>query len=453
MKEIIEMNKNKLFAIYVPLLILLTITVVSFRTAALLIDFDPSSGYFDNKTLINIADIATAAGALLLFTYAPIRGGGERLIASFTTPATYIPTGIVGMALAFFSADCFIRYRSLDRTFGELLAARSITGMLLPILGALSLLAIGYFILNATVEDRASEPRSAFGLSAVLLLALYATYLYFDSSLPLNAPNKIVDQMAYLFSALFFLYEIRISLGREKWNLYIAFGFIAALLTGVSSLPSIVVYFANGLTVSNNIGENVLTLCIFIFIVSRISLVAKLRVDAESEFVAMMREASAERDAYISERSRKIESAMTELLASRIEEEAAVENTVTAEEDDLIEIEESEDTEEEKTESSEEESDAEEIIEEKSEVQAEDSGAVSDVNEEYTDKKSPDENVSDTEDELLTGETEAADKEDEVLTKTDTEYLTEGAILKYTGKESAEDSADKNDTPKEKSEE
>ena len=106
-------------------------------------------------------------------------------------------------------------------------------------------------------------------------------YLYFSTALPINSPNKMLDQMAYLLAAVFFLYETRLSFGREKWRPYIAFGFIAATVCAYSSIPSIILYISNGETVSNTIYESTLTLALFIFIISRIILTAGL-IEAKS---------------------------------------------------------------------------------------------------------------------------------------------------------------------------
>ena len=74
------------------------------------------------------------------------------------------------------------------------------------LLAALSIFSIAYYVANAFVIERTSTSRAAFGLANVATLALYASYLYFDTKLTLNSPNKIVDQVAFLFAALFFLY-------------------------------------------------------------------------------------------------------------------------------------------------------------------------------------------------------------------------------------------------------
>ena len=151
------------------------------------------------------------------------------------------------------------------------------------------ILAIFHFILNAIITRRSSVERAALGLCAVGFFSIYAIYLYFSKELPLNAPNKLVDQMAYLFSALFFLYETRISLGREKWNCYISFGLIASLTTAYSAIPSFIYYLATGVTVTHSIYELALTITLFIFVTSRLILAAGLKSDCESPFISALK--------------------------------------------------------------------------------------------------------------------------------------------------------------------
>lgn len=300
-------QKSKLNRIYLPLLFAVIIISVAFRCAAVLTDFDSRTGYFEGKTLINIASITAICGSVLLFTYAFVSAKKEKLIATFTTPSTYVPSGAIVTALIFFAVKTYERIKDYDFSsgaspnFGSPISrlAGNLPAFVEAALVPLALLSAVYFILNATVENRASVTRAAFGLSMVVFSALYATFLYFDKTLSINAPNKIVDQMAFVFTALFFLYEIRISLGRECWHLYISFGFIAAVLSAYSSIPSIILYLCDKETVSHSIQENVLLLCIFIFVLSRVLLAGRLNPDKESEFVIAMRENARARHEYI----------------------------------------------------------------------------------------------------------------------------------------------------------
>jgi hypothetical protein len=103
-------------------------------------------------------------------------------------------------------------------------------------------------------------------------MGLYAGHLFFSDALPINAPNKAVDQLSYLAVSIFFLYETRISLGRAKWRLYLTFGLIAVALTAYSAIPAIIFYFQSGGVVSRSLTENVLTLSLGIYIASRLTL-------------------------------------------------------------------------------------------------------------------------------------------------------------------------------------
>ena len=170
-----------------------------------------------------------------------------------------------------------------------------ITMILLFALAALAALSILHFLCTAAIEDNKSAKRANFGLCTVLFLALYSVYLYFNTNLPINAPNKIIDQMAVLLCAVFFLYETRLSIGREKWRQYIAFGFIAARLCAYSSIPNIIVYFARSdfeagieVTLSNSIYETALVFALFIFITARLLLAGELIEDKESPIVCTM---------------------------------------------------------------------------------------------------------------------------------------------------------------------
>ena len=111
--------------------------------------------------------------------------------------------------------------------------------------------------------------------------------LFYNTSVhPTNSPNKITDQMAFVSAAIFFLYEARIPLGRAQWRPYVAFGLIATLLTAFSAIPSLIVYAYNGYIVSDSIIENLLTIALSIFILSKVLQTGKLTVNAESPAVA-----------------------------------------------------------------------------------------------------------------------------------------------------------------------
>jgi hypothetical protein len=304
MKDFHQMkNKAKLFGIYLPLFLAVVIGAVVMRTVALFSHFDFTTGYFTEKLLISISNYTVAAAVLLFFTYIFTARRDISLIADFTSPATYIPTGIVGSALIFMTFHLFryagelleyIEYLRDYNTPSSLSAIPSHRLLLIIIVATMifSILSCIHFVLTALVESHSNTKRAGFGICTVIFLCLYAIYLYFSTELPLNAPNKTLDQMVYLFAAVFFLYETRLSLGRERWRPYIAFGFIAATVSAYSSVPAIIIYFANGRAVSDSVYEIALSFALFIFITSRLLLTGNLIEDRVSETVSALEKAS-----------------------------------------------------------------------------------------------------------------------------------------------------------------
>ena len=318
-------KRSKTVTAYVIAFALIALAAVTFRTLALFLDFEENGIHFGSKAMINTAGTIAALGSVLLFTYAFTPAKDTRLRASFASPATYVPTLIITVALLYYAAVICHALISSGFSFAEAVKLRNYVQLIKLAQCMLSALSVFYFILNATVEKRASVARGGFGIVAVIFFALHSASLYFDKSLPINAPNKVTDQMAYLFFALFFLYEIRISLGRECWGLYTAFGFIAATLGAYSSLPTVIYYFAGNEIISASVAECALTLTVTFFIVSRVILATTLREDKASESVALLKEYYAQRDAYVSEKEEIEKLAYIELY-NRMSENGEIES-------------------------------------------------------------------------------------------------------------------------------
>ena len=201
-------NKKRLITPYLWLLILGCAATVTLRTLLCLIGLDYKSGYYTNHSLAGAAVITLIVFCVLLFSYI-FFAAPEKLRASFSTPHTYISSGIIGGALVFLSTEIFFR-TPLIELFGDVSEYRNnsrIYGWLIVICFVLSIVSAIHFFLNCHSTEIKSNARATASLATVLFFAAYAALLYFNRKTPINAPNKIVDQMAFLFSALFFLYE------------------------------------------------------------------------------------------------------------------------------------------------------------------------------------------------------------------------------------------------------
>ena len=269
------MKKLKLIDFYLIGLIVSAISSVILRTYALFFDFDRLTMHFSNSISATLANAIVIIATLVFTAYLFIKKEDCDFLEKTDNAASFIPSGIVSVALVFMGV-------SLIKTMNG-----HHTALLRPIslwAAALALLSVGSFFLSILIEEKNNIYKSAFSICTVLFLALYACYLYFNREIhPTNSPSKVVDQMAYLFSAAFFLYESRITLGRAKWRGYVAFGLMASLLCFYSAVPSLILYALSGELISDSLAESAVTLAIAIFITSKVFQTKTLTPDTECE--------------------------------------------------------------------------------------------------------------------------------------------------------------------------
>lgn len=253
--------------IYMPAFLLLTALAVLLRTVALLLGYDPVTGYYLDRTLGQIADISAAVGVLLLMTYAIPHRKDKGAPIDTLSPAAYIPAGIAAAALPFLARHLITvteqKNVALTVKVSALLAA------------VLALPAAVFFLLTVLLDKKESRLRAELGMLSALCLAAYAAYLYFNTDLPINAPSKLTEQCTYLAAAIFLLYETRISLGREYRPLYVSFAFVTAHLTAYTSLPALLLYFLRGTAPTESLPALVLTFALFLLLLARLILTGK----------------------------------------------------------------------------------------------------------------------------------------------------------------------------------
>lgn len=316
---------TKRYGVYLPLFVLAALSAVVLKCVAAMTSLSYEYGSYGGSAVYTASRWIAYIAVILLLTYAFV-GEKKNLVPSFSTPATYIPTGASAVALFFVGATMLVKCGADLRRVGSYGAGKSLIAALLGTTttagvsyflivlvellgGLLAIASIGYLLLSGADDRRLSPLRGEFGMLLSLFCCTYAAFLYFSEVLPINAANKIDDQMAYLACALFFLYETRVSLGREKWRAYSAFALVASLLTLYSSVPALLVYIVRGELISYSVMETVLTFALAIFSLSRVIITAYLPEATENLSVAAMREAA--------------ELRQTELDEARAAEEAA----------------------------------------------------------------------------------------------------------------------------------
>ncbi len=309
-----------LYGVYLPIFLLILPLTVVLRTVALFTDLS-QYGHFSDDLMITVANAIVAAAVVFFLTYLIFGKKNIKLIPSFSSAANYAPSALVALSTAMLGAHLLEPAISSDSK--NLSTYARVIAIVTPIL---AFAAVIYFVLSSVMIARRSIRRSDFGIITLLFICMYVAHLYFDTTLPINAPTKIVDEIAYLAIAMFFLGETRLSLGRESWRRYISFAFIGALMTAYSAIPNLIYYFARKEIISNSLYESLLTLAFLIFITCKIFLTPMLTKDEKSSVVTKIIAAAAARQEALEPVLPEAENEQEEVPAKEIE---ADENQIT----------------------------------------------------------------------------------------------------------------------------
>ncbi len=283
-------KSSKRIGSYLPIFIIFLLATVTIRCVALIKDFDFASGYFNSKSLVSVSNYMLIGVCFLFFTYVFIGKSNMKVRFELNCTQGYVASAVLGCATVFLGISMLVRVNSRKLPPQPSALLREPLSIVELAIFALSLLTAVYLIRAALDSARYSAGRAGFAICGVLFFATYAAYLYFEASLPINAPNKLVDQMAYLFGSLFLLFETRISLDRQAPRAYVAMGLISASIAAYSSIPAIIVYLATGKSVSNSIYDVALSFAFCVFVILRLISFDRAKSDVESGIVATVRE-------------------------------------------------------------------------------------------------------------------------------------------------------------------
>lgn len=255
---------------YLTLSLLLALVLTVLRSAALLWHYDAAIGYFEAGVgLPELANLLTLLALPLCVSLCFTLGGGKLKGAQtrFHLPTAFSSALVAFLLIAF--AALHVTELSSELSAGTEADLRPIVtsalAALFSVLGSVS------FILSASMGAEVSA-KKAFSSSAVVLFAIvYALFLYFDTELPINAPEKLLSQITLLSVALFFLYETRIALAQPMPAVRAAFGILAMILTASSSVPNLLYYAANGRAVLETPVHDFLILALFLYLVARLT--------------------------------------------------------------------------------------------------------------------------------------------------------------------------------------
>ena len=244
---------------------LLSIPTVAFvtvilRTVALLRDYDVATGYFRSPALpvTTVAILVAATVILALFTHE------LRELFVFSIDYKDLPTLFSGLFLA--AALLFFAIFNITVAKGESILA----------IGVAALASLAALIGASAFAVRAFDGRAQSAIAAMLILplaflgVLVALYLYFENTMRINEPNKVLTQYVLAMVSFFFLGEARIALGRAKWALHTCITALTALSASTVALPDLIYHAARGESVLGNTMLDFVLLAVALYAMARL---------------------------------------------------------------------------------------------------------------------------------------------------------------------------------------
>lgn len=128
-----------------------------------------------------------------------------------------------------------------------------------------------YFFITALNPSPNPKTHAAFGCTLVIWLILYTLAGYFHMNFSINSPLKVYNQIALLSAMLYFLHEVRYSLGRQKPAQHKAFGMAAMLLLATASLPTLLLTFSFRISITSDTIYYLAELAMALYIFTRLS--------------------------------------------------------------------------------------------------------------------------------------------------------------------------------------
>ena len=279
-----------------------TLAATVMRSVACLRDMDYSTGFFGGSLTATVANWAMLLVVAVLLSALIIKVEKPSLRPSFSGPLTYLPSGVLAIALLFLSIEILQYVHEplyLLFEYGFKAIKLSAVALAVSLLAALlALVAVAYCAASVLISEPRNILRANLGMFAALFFAIYAAFLFFRGGASINQPQRVLTEITVLAAAIFFLEETRVSLGRERWRAYFVFGGITALLSFYNCVPALILYAFKGELLTSGIAELMLAPALLLFSVCRL-ISNSIRADEKPSPYAVAISASApeEKDA------------------------------------------------------------------------------------------------------------------------------------------------------------
>ncbi len=240
---------------------------VVLRIISMLSFFDKSIGYFERGAALPIISSLLAALAVLAsVVFCLIPKIKVNPIPAAHTRASNICAVFAVLGFAFFSVKSFLGVLSFAQVYGFAQIPPIYYVDIIASVGACA-----FFVLKFIGKAGANAASVICGLLAVVWFVISLVDCYFNQSMPMNSPLKLVFQYACLAAMLLCVNEMRIGVDTKRTGFQLFSATFAAIYLPLSSIPSIVCYLCDGMPLTYSlIYSDIIILLVSVFAIARL---------------------------------------------------------------------------------------------------------------------------------------------------------------------------------------
>ncbi len=249
------------------------------------------------KTFILLSAAASVISLIgAIFMYLAFAYQFDNKIQHFDSGSIYfiISTSaiIISLILALISAICIRKKISISSPLPSpsiSIFSSALTGFMFVAYGIMSLIDLSkpydskfeiilpifaiisgvYFILSASSIDKKSNAYAVCGIFPVIFSAASLMSVYFDRSMELNNPNKIMLQVMYISFMLFFVAECKFALDRQTPEKYLFFSVSSVITTSLVFVPRLILILTANPNFKFDLMQTVLLASLWIYFIVR----------------------------------------------------------------------------------------------------------------------------------------------------------------------------------------
>ncbi len=257
-------------SLFIALTLILTAAGIALRTLNLIFFFDYDIGYYRSDAVLPlitniffVVSVSFFAAASIFLTRIP-----ESLSGHEKNPFTIVASSACILTFLALGVNFFLFYIELPM-------------YIIAVYAIISIISALYFISN--ILNLGSQYRALLAIPVIVNFVFILAISYFDVTVQMNSPEKILLHITALVSMFFFISEARCIFETIRKKIYLFWLCAALFFSGVYSVPSLICFVTDGVTERNFISFIIIFFAIFVYLVMRAVtvMISEKRVTAE----------------------------------------------------------------------------------------------------------------------------------------------------------------------------